>query len=166
MNLGLDLQQVRQWIVKPTLEYLGLWSLSAERLVLGTAVHESRLRYIDQIDKYNRPGPAFGLWQMEGPTHADLYNSFLSYQPELKLKVTRLASFYSGSFPDPGEMVGNLKYACAMCRIHYRRVKAPLPDDVRGLAEYAKRYYNSMLGKATVQQYQDAIQYVIDQEKP
>lgn len=48
MNLGLDLQQVRQWIVKPTLEYLGLWSLSAERLVLGTAVHQTMARVVTQ----------------------------------------------------------------------------------------------------------------------
>lgn len=163
---GLEVRELRRWVVQPVLTRLGLYSLAAERLVLGTAMHESRLRFLDQVDQADKPGPAFGLWQMEGPTHADIYRNFLAYQPELKRKVLKFAGHFSSDIPEPGEMTGNLNYACAMCRVHYWRVRDPLPaaDDVRGLAQYAKDHYNTRAGKATVEQYEEAITDAIAQE--
>jgi hypothetical protein len=48
-------------------------------------------------------------------------------------------------------MVGNDLYAAAMCRVHYRRAKAPLPrlDDPDALARYWKDTYNSANGAGT-----------------
>ena len=51
------------------------------------------------------------------------------------------------------EMTGNLYYATAMCRVHYRRVKEPIPNTVIGQAQYWKRYYNTPLGKGTEENY-------------
>ena len=53
------------------------------------------------------------------------------------------------------EMVWNLKLAAAMCRIHYRRVAAPLPaaDDIEGLAAYWKTYYTTAAGAGTVDEF-------------
>jgi hypothetical protein len=36
-----------------------------------------------------------------------------------------------------------------LARLHYLRMPGPVPEDVAGMAEYAKRYYNTPLGKAT-----------------
>lgn len=40
-----------------------------------------------------------------------------------------------------------------MCRLLYRRIKEPLPHerDVLGMARYWKRYYNTSLGKGSVE---------------
>jgi hypothetical protein len=121
-------------------------------LVVGTALTESELRYVDQVDKANKPGPAFGLWQHEGPTHYDDWHNFLRFNRDLKWKVTRLASHFSGDYPDPGELVFNMRYACAMARIHYRRFSAALPPvrDAIGMATYWKTHFNTKNGKGTV----------------
>jgi hypothetical protein len=149
MEYGLDTKQFRHAVVRPVLQRLELWRPAAENLVVGTALHESHLKYVKQIG-----GPAFGLFQMEGPTHADLYRSFLNAHQDLKRKIVQLATFFSAEFPDPSEMIFNLAYATAMCRVHYLRVKEGLPPADRAdlLAAYWKTYYNTRLGKGTVAQ--------------
>lgn len=149
-NYGLDVEQFRSLIVRPALQRINLWSPAAENLVLGTALHESHLIYVRQLPK----GPALGPFQMEPATHADIWRSFLRYQAELKLLVGKTTSYFSGDFPDPGDMMHNWLYASVMCRVHYRRVKEGLPPSDRAdlLAAYWKRHYNTPLGKGTVEQ--------------
>ena len=48
-DYGLDLQQLRVDIVRRSLTHIGLWSQAAENLVLGTALTESRARYLRQL---------------------------------------------------------------------------------------------------------------------
>ena len=149
---GLDPEQLVRHIIRPTLQHIELWSPAAEVLVLGTGLVESKLRYVDQIDKANKPGPAYGLWQCEAPTHKDYWDSYLRFQNGLREKCSALVSRRNTLFPTADELVFNLAYAAAMCRVHYRRIPAALPDrdDVAGMAGYWKRWYNSPLGKGTV----------------
>lgn len=156
MNLGLDVAQLRRYVVRPTLEYLDLWSQEAEDLVLGTAVHESRLRYIKQIK-----GPALGLFQMEPATYADHQERFL-LGTELGVKVNILASVLSKAnrpYPHSEELIYNMRFAAALCRVHYLRRAPKLPKDPAGLAQTAKNVYNTQAGKATVEDYLQAIEY-------
>lgn len=149
MDYGLDTKQFRLNIVRPILHRIQLWSPQAENLVVGTALHESHLKYVKQIN-----GPALGLFQMEPATHADLHRNFLRYNKELNLAITQLASLYTVDFPDASELMWNVGYATAMCRAHYKRVKEGLPPANRPelLAEYWKAHYNTKLGKGTVAQ--------------
>jgi hypothetical protein len=143
MIAGLDIKQVRQHIVRPTLEAIGLWSETAENLVLGTAVTESGLRYVKQLGK----GPALGICQMEPFTHNDIWRTTLLGK-QLGARVGNLVRPFGGGTPSPTEMIGNLNYAVAMCRAHYWRIRAPLPEnEPEALAKYWKRYYNTELGK-------------------
>lgn len=141
---GLDLEQLRLLIVRPTLEHLKLWSRPAEDLVLGTALVESRLKYVKQLGN----GPARGLWQMESATHDDIWRNYLSAPRnfELRERLSALEAFPYGA----EQMTGNLYYGAAMCRVHYLRVPAALPTDADGMAHYWKRYYNTPLGAGTV----------------
>lgn len=136
---GLDPEQFVKRILRPTIEYVGLYSPSACVLVLGTAMQESKLEYVLQIK-----GPAVGLYQMEKPTYDDIYANFLNNEPELKVKVDDLAI----QKPDFEEMAGNLYFATAMCRVHYRRFKEPLPEanNALGMSNYWKKYYNTFKG--------------------
>lgn len=54
-----------------------------------------------------------------------------------------------------GVMVYNLRFAAAMCRAHYSRVKEPLPDanDLFELGRYWKKYYNTEKGAGTVDEF-------------
>ncbi len=141
----IDVKQFHNNVIKPTLTVLGLGGLAAERLVLGTALVESGLKYLQQVPT----GPARGFFQMEKATHKDLWDRFLESNDSLVKKISGL--MIDGI--DPFEsMAGNCYYAAAMCRIHYYRIKTRLPDykDMTGLAEYWKKYYNTELGAGKV----------------
>lgn len=144
----IDLEQFKDLVIEPTLEELGLYSVAAAELVLGTAIQESRLTYIKQLGG----GPALGLFQMEPATHDDIFTNWLIYRPDLLSRVRSMTVLRE----NPSlEMVWNMRYACAMCRIHYRRKREPLPPagDRPGQAAYWKEHYNTHLGKGTEEEY-------------
>lgn len=142
----LDPRQFTTHIIRPALEAIDLYSEAAAELLLGTAIQESRLTYLKQIGG----GPALGLFQMEPATHDDIWAKFLEYRIELRDKVIGLVAVFG-----PDEMIWNLYYAAAMCRIHYYRVPEALPEagDISRQAEYWKAHYNTPLGAGTEQEY-------------
>lgn len=143
----IDPKQLLERIIRPVLMDLGLWSADAERLVLGTACQESACgRYLVQLGS----GPALGIFQMEPATHDDLWRNFLQFRPGIEERVQKLLI---GSHPAATQLIGNLYYATAMCRVHYLRDRDPIPDNLRGQAEYWKRVYNTRLGRGTVDEY-------------
>lgn len=146
----IDIEQLRDLVVDPVLEDLGLYNVAASELVIGTGIQESRLTYIKQIGN----GPALGIFQMEPATHRDIWINFLKYRDELRTKMNAIAR-YPAEIPAPEIMVYNLRYAAAMCRVHYRRVREPLPPagDLEGQAAYWKKHYNTELGRGTVDEY-------------
>lgn len=133
-------------VVIPTLKELDMYSEEACLLVVGTAIQESRLHYLKQIPS----GIAKGVCQMEEATHDDIWDNFLKYKPEIKEKVLGLTN---QSMDLVDQLKGNLYYAVAMCRIHYYRVSEALPNDLAGMARYWKKYYNTPLGKGTVEEF-------------
>jgi hypothetical protein len=145
----LNPQQLRLFVIRPAIKHIGLWSLSAENLVLGTAITESSLSELDQGGDLS-PGPAFGLWQMERATYVDIWENFLVYQLELS-KLVRGLTPWQAAIPPIEELYGNLFFASAMARVHYRRVAAPLPksDDYLEMAKYWKQHYNTPKGKGS-----------------
>lgn len=138
MNYGIDIAQLRIDIVRPALRGVDLWSAPAENLVLGTALVESLARFVRQVGG----GPAVGLWQMEPATHNDIWTNYIAFDAKLSKMLPRASA---------ERMVYDLRYAAQMCRVHYRRVKAPLPLTSLAAAEYWKRYYNTVLGAGTVE---------------
>ena len=133
-------------VVIPTLKELDMYSEEACLLVVGTAIQESRLHYLKQIPS----GIAKGICQMEEATHDDIWDNFLKYKPEIK---ERLLGLTNQSMDLVDQLKGNLYYAVAMCRIHYYRVSEALPNDLEGMARYWKKYYNTELGKGTVEEF-------------
>lgn len=152
MSSGLNLRQLVTVIIRPTLKMLELWTPQAEELVAGTAIQESDLQYLVQLGG----GPAKGLWQMEPATHDDIWSHFLSAKKHSLLR-NRILGQSSESSAD--RLVADLKYACAMCRVHYLRVPAALPAlrDWKSQAAYWKRHYNTYLGHGNEEQYMASI---------
>ena len=147
-------QDIIEYVIRPTLEYLGMYSEAAENLLIGTAAHESRFEYLHQVK-----GPAIGLWQMEPATHYDLYINYLDTRSSLKTKIRGLAAGrFSGMEIPADEMHGNLTYACAMARLQFWRRSEPMPHkgDIEGLGRYYKKWYNSTAGKATPEDFVSA----------
>lgn len=144
----IDVPQFILYVIRPALTHLNIGGRAAEELLLGTALQESRLQYLHQLGG----GPARGVFQMEPATHKDLWENYLKFKPELAEKVNDLALFNA---PKINQLDGNMYYAAAMTRVHYRRVKKPLPKagDLKAQADYWKRYYNTYLGAGTVEEY-------------
>ena len=150
----MKVEQLRELVVRPVLQELNMYSEAAENLVLGTAAQESLLgTFIKQYPT----GPAMGIYQMEPATHGDIWDNYLAYNDELSSQVRGFASQHLFTRNPHNELVTNLFYSTAMCRLHYRRVKAPLPsaDNVEGLAHYWKQYYNTPKGKGRVIEFID-----------
>ncbi|EGX99987.1 hypothetical protein AZA_56441 [Nitrospirillum viridazoti Y2] len=125
---------------------LGVLALPADgafgvNITLGTAAKESGGRFLAQWPT----GPALGLWQMEPATHDDVWDNFLHYRPDL---AARVSSLLVPGRDRTDQLVWNLQYAAAMCRLRYYRVAAPRPDgtDVNALADYWKAHYNTPEG--------------------
>jgi len=134
--------------VIPALDSIGLGGQAAYELVLGTAIQESRLMYRRQTGG----GPALGLWQMEPFTFNDIWQGFVLNQPSLIRPMTLLLS---GNRPVPQTLIGNDRFAAAMCRLLYRRIPEELPDagDLEGQAAYWKQYYNTPKGAGQEEEY-------------
>ena len=129
--------QLREYVIRPVLKDLCLYSEAAEELLMLTAATESLCgKFIHQVG-----GPALGIFQMEPNTHDDIWENFLKYKPALAAKVMRYGK-------EARELPGNIYYACAMARVHYLRKPDRLPsaDDIDGLAAYWKKHYNTHLG--------------------
>jgi len=146
MMLMFDVERFRLEIVRPTIQYIGHHSTDAEKLILETGMQESRLTYIWQIGG----GPGAGPYQMETHTHQDIWNNYLKFRTDLSDKVE---SFLAPHPSKIKQLVGNMYYATAMCRVHYLRQKGPIPKTLEGRADYWKLHYNTPLGKGTAEQY-------------
>lgn len=143
----IQISHFRSLVIRPALEAIGLYSPEAAELLLGTALQESALCYLKQIN-----GPALGVFQMEPATHDDIHINFLAHRQPLADKVLTLC-------PDPHAqvMAGNMLYAAAMARIHYLRVPDALPKvgNLEGQAAYWKQHYNTPKGRGAVDEYID-----------
>lgn len=161
--MSINKHQLRD-IVEDTLLEIGFFSPSAVELVLGTIAVESRGgEYIKQID-----GPALGIVQMEPATHRDIWKNYLKYNNSLAMRILVASGLPTPLNLDVYEneaslLLFNLKYAIAMCRVHYLRVPYALPDadDLQGLAHYWKTHYNTHLGAGTVQKFEEAYKELV-----
>jgi hypothetical protein len=127
---------------------MDMYSPSAQRLLLGTAAVESDLgTYIRQ-----KNGPALGIFQIEPDTEAWLWGRIDKRNPELAWKIFRVSGVYGVS---QAALESNLAYQVALARVNYylKPEKLPEHDDVRGLAGYWKKYWNTEAGRGTVEKF-------------
>jgi hypothetical protein len=135
-------KQVRDSVVIPALKKLGCWSQDAENLVMGTIWHESDK--FSAIRQYGT-GPARGMLQMEPATYNDIWNNWLKFQTEPRSVLVA----HLGARNGLEALETDLIYGAMMCRVHYRRIREALPVDLDGYAAYWKKYYNTVHGKGT-----------------
>lgn len=140
---------------------------AAANLLLGTAAQESNFVHRRQLGfTTDSQRGAFGLWQVEqGSMKSSL--SLLNRRPEFlcaslvflapypcnlcdtlrTYEVAKIADVMQYEWGDP--------MACLFARLHYLRVRAPIPGDLDGQAVYWKLYYNTVKGKGKASQYLD-----------
>ena len=155
----LNISQFRELIVKSTLNDLLLYSQNAEELMVFTCAVESLGgTYLHQVG-----GPALGIYQMEPMTYNDIWQTYIKSNGSLMLRL--LTNFSIGFMPSEEQLIYDLRFATAMTRIHYARIKKTLPpaNDVNAIWDYYKTYYNTSAGKAqkddSIKKYHDFISH-------
>ena len=136
-------------VIEPVLMHMEMHSEAAVNLLLGTAAQESHLgRWLVQ-----HGGPALGIYQMEPNTIRDI-NRYLSRRTDIRAKVGHLELSRRPKTINC-EIIGNLYLATALARIRYWYSPDPLPaaNDVRGLANYWKKHYNTSRGKGSPEEF-------------
>ncbi|MBX9609688.1 MAG: hypothetical protein K2Y51_25995 [Gammaproteobacteria bacterium] len=146
-------KQVRELIVRPVLQELGLWSEAAEILVWGTGAHEGD--GYDAVQQYG--GPALSWWGIEPETYYDFLRNTApgltrSRSAVMVAYMAMVPKRYSG-YPPAEHLIRDIGFACATCRLLYFRAPRALPaaNDLPGLAAYWKQFYNTVHGKGTVE---------------
>jgi len=167
----MNAQQLHDYIIKPTLQYMGgnYYSKESAFLLLCTAAIESNCgQYIKQIN-----GPALGVWQMEPATHDDIFANCDVMQDidgdmsKLKYEIFSLAPTYNADEDLEAvhsDLIDSPKYACAMARLKYSMDQNPLPKltgvgqvDSRNFYDYYKRVFNTELGASTFAKWSAAL---------
>ncbi len=139
--MGICAEELRNFVIKPTLQQLGDWSPVAERLLLGTAAQESGLGF---HLKYSR-SRGLGIYQITPRTHTNVWDKYLIRSPDLASFVRGLASQHKFLTNPHAELTTNLSYATAIAWMIYRRsgktlsVKANLNE----LAKFWARYFQT-----------------------
>jgi hypothetical protein len=133
----IDPKIARSAYVVPALTRLGLYSLQAEKLLMGTAAIESNFQNFVQFGG----GPARGMFQMEPPTFHDILDRFLAGHSQATLKAAVL-TMATTSPPSFDELVTNHLFAAAMARAKYYSIPAPIPIGLNEQADYWWTYYN------------------------
>lgn len=138
-------KQFREYIIRPTLDTVHLYSDGAvEMLVFTCAAESAGGTYVHQVK-----GPAMGIYCMEPATHTDIWINFIRRRTDIATKL--LLNFGTTRIPEPERLIYDLQYATLMARLHYLRVADafPMPNDVDGLWSYYKKHYNTSKGSAT-----------------
>jgi hypothetical protein len=146
-----EAQHVYDLIIKPTLPMIGLDSPSARILMVCTGQVETAFDHLRQVLPNGHYGPGYGWWSQQENSYAQNVR-YLSKEPKLKARI--LSTCYLDLMPNFDALIWNLRFACAMARLHYWQYKEPLPaaDDLEGMGKYWLRYYNKG-GKGTLDRF-------------
>lgn len=144
-------KQFQKYVLRPSLEKIGLYSEEAERLLTMIVAHESlKGHYIVQTT-----GQAKGVYQMENATHDDVLRWVHNNRPQLYKVIVEMGD----GQPSPVKMITDMDYATAMSRAFFLRFPEALPTgNDEELAAYAKKRWNTSAGKATPTDYLKAYQ--------
>lgn len=148
----MNARQLKEVVIVPSLIALGLESPAAVNLMLGTCAQESAMgQYLVQQNIGFKGG--IGIYQMQRLTYDDIWNRKIEDNVAIKARI-RLMLGYDGK-PPADRMASDLKLATVMTRLFYAAISDPLPDqdDIRGLGAYWKKFYNSAMGKGTIDEF-------------
>ena len=135
-------------IVEYALYKVDSYSDDALALVVRTGMAESGYR---ALKGYGEGNPAIGFWQIDPATMNVMMKNNIHYRSNYKKNLISLGMNFEKD--TTMSVMSNMAVQAALCRLHYRRDKDPLPswDDLEGQASYWKRVYNTVEGRGTVE---------------
>lgn len=136
--MGIAARELRLYVIRPTLTYLGRYSRKAEALLLGIAASQSELGSA----LHHRRG--HGLYLIGELRHEALWNRFLAKDPELASLVRGLASQHAFLSSPHMELTVNLRYATAIAWLLIEEQHTALPeeDDLLAMARIWRQTFH------------------------
>ncbi|EKT4466861.1 hypothetical protein QEL93_002266 [Pseudomonas putida] len=136
--MGIAAKELCQYVIRPTLIYLGRHSQSAESLLLGVAASQSALGSA----LHDRRG--HGLYLIGETRHQALWDDFLARDPDLASLVRGLASQHAFLRGPHLELAVNLRYSTAIAwmLIEEQAMPLPAPNDLLGLARVWRQIFH------------------------
>lgn len=108
--MDLSAKELREMVIRPTLNYLDKYSQAAENLLV--AIAQINTEQAHQQDPMNTK--AYGLFQIDVPTHQRVWDKYLAFEPDLASKIRGLASQREFLNNPHIELATNLSYATAI----------------------------------------------------
>lgn len=161
--MGICAEELRQWVIKPTLKRLGVYSKTAENLLLATAAQESGL------GSHLKPAGqrALGIYQIHSLAHRHIWDDHLALHSETASLVRGLASQHDFLTQPHAELATNLSYATAIAWFMYARhenFSLPKSHDIDALARLWKRFYHPKSKSSTTDFRKNFNRYIAEQE--
>ncbi len=139
--MGICPSELQHLVIRPTLKYLGDYSLAAQTLLLATAAMESELGF--HLKSEHKRG--LGVYQISPRSHQNIWDQYLAKDPDMASKVRGLASQHDFLTQPHLELTTNLKYATAIAWMIYKRKAKALPaaNDILAMAKFWRRHFHS-----------------------
>ncbi|MBC9250240.1 hypothetical protein A9179_08130 [Pseudomonas alcaligenes] len=136
--MGIAASELCQYVIRPTLLYLGRHSATAEALLLGAAASQSELGSA-LGDQHGH-----GLYHISAQRHRQLWDQHLARDPELASLVRGLASQHAFLSAPHLELAVNLRYATAIAWLLVEQQQTVLPaaDDLHALARIWRQVFH------------------------
>jgi hypothetical protein len=161
-------REIRQYIQEPILNMCGWSDPASHLLIYGTGYIESEYQAVIQHGAPRNGG--IGFYQQQPSDYLDQLRWFKNGFAQGLLKKILTACNFDALPLDPMHLAYNSAYSTLMCRIHYHRIKQPLPplntpDTPRLFAEYHFKFYNGNgEGKTDVDQNTIVFNRIINNE--
>ncbi len=143
----MDLEQLRNNIIKPALKPLGIWNLDIESILCATAAQETNGgKFV-----LNLGSPAMGIYQMLEVTHNAMWKSNFQQVNNLQLVRSMLQMFGFGRVPISFDLVWHNGYATFMAAFYYQHLPDKLPPatDLKAQWEIYNRYWKLPTNQTT-----------------
>ncbi|MBU2709812.1 hypothetical protein [Zooshikella harenae] len=139
--MGICPDELRHYVIKPTLDYIDMWSPFAENLLLGTAAQESGLGFYLKRRKQR----SLGIYCITPMMHKNIWDRYLVKHSDLASKIRGLASQHEFLANPHAELATNLSYATAIAWLIYKRNQNFIesePSNIYTLAKCWRRFYH------------------------
>ena len=161
--MGICAEELRHYVVRPTLKHLKMWSPAAENLLLGTAARESELGFHIKQDNHQ----ALGIYQISPRMHRNIWDYYLAGKSDLSSLVRGLASQREFLCHPHHELATNLSYATAIAWMIYHRTGKTIhsmeEDDIKSFGKLWHNHFHRH-NPGTIQSFVDCYQKLIIDE--
>ena len=108
-------EHLRDQVIRPTLEYMGAWTQSAEAFLLNTAISAP------EVGLFSSRNEGLGLFHITAAQHRDLWDRYLAFNPDFASRVRGLASQRAFLSDPDSELQTNLSYCTAIAWLMQQR---------------------------------------------